>query len=580
MRTPVSVVVCTRDRPQLLARALASVLPQLGPDDEVVVVDDGSRPGVTVTERAARVLHAAGLGPAGARAAGLEAATCSYVAWCDDDDEWLPGHLELLRTVLESEPETDLVYGDAVWLAPGQPATLPASLDFEGYVLSEWNYIPISAVVHRAGAARRVGGFDPALSAWEDWDLWLRMADAGLRLRHRATVVTRRHWHPDGHSSTPDEAYWNSYRRVFQATRARKAAPVPSFDPDTWFDHRQLVCRAVLRPYEGYGSVGTNLLLALSAQGVEVSIVPQGNQPPAGTDVLHQPVPGRDRLGLYYDYRNRPTDLGCERVVFYTMWESNLVPESLVAEANQSTAVLVPCRQNEEDFRRAGLGVPVGVLHHGVNPSAFPLVERPARDTFTFGTFGHLSPRKGTDVLIRAFLAEFGSGDDARLVLKSSVDAGAYGSDDPRISTISTVLGEAGLLEVLSGFDAMVLPSRGEGFGLCGLEAMATGLPLIATAWSGPTEYLDPADSFPLAYRLVDAAGTESNRVSYEGQWAEPDVDDLRAQMRWIYEHRDEATAMGRAAARRVRQHWTWERAACDLLRHLDAAAGAQGWSG
>lgn len=573
MRPQVSVVICSRDRPHLLARALVSVLPQIGPGDEVIVVDDGSRPGVTVAERSVRVVRTKGIGPAGARAAGLEAACGVYVAWCDDDDEWLPGHLDLLTAALDREPDTDLVYGDAVWLAPGQPTTLPSSLDFEGYVLSEWNYIPISAVVHRADAARGVGGFDPALGACEDWDLWLRMADAGLHLRHRAAVVSRRHWHAGGHASAPDETYWDSYRRVFHGARQRKASPVPAYDPATWFEDRQLVCRAVLRPYEGYGVVGTNLLLALAAQGVEISMVPEGNQPPPGTSSLHRPVPGRDRLGLYYDYRNRPTDLGCERIVFYTMWESTRLPESLVTAASQSAAVLVPCHQNAEVFRQAGIRVPVGVLHHGVDPLSFPLIERPARDTFTFGTFGHLSPRKGTDVLIRAFLDEFGPGDDARLVLKSSVDASAYGNPDPRISAVSTPLGGPGLLCLLSAFDSMVLPSRGEGFGLCGLEAMATGLPLIATAWSGPTEYLDPADSFPLSYRLVDAAGTESNRVRYEGQWAEPDIDDLRAHLRWIYEHREQAAAMGRAASRRVHGHWTWERAASDLLGHLDAAA-------
>lgn len=581
MTVRASIVVCTRDRPALLARALASVLPQTGPDDEVVVVDDGSDPPVRVATGWAapsstgrvRTVRTSAVGPAGARRAGLEAARGTCLAWCDDDDEWLPGHLDLLVGALAADPSLSVVYGDAEWHAPEQAASVPYSLEFDGYVLAEWNYLPISAVAHRTDAARAAGGFDAGLAACEDWDLWLRMAAGGWSIRHLPVTVTRRHWHADSHGATPDAAYWDAYRRVEEAHRRTSSRPPAPFEQASWTELRQLACRAVLRRFEGYGVVGTRLLLALEATGVQISMLPEGNQPPRGTESLHRPLPGPGRLAFYYDYRNRPWDIGHERVVFYTMWESSEVPDQLVRAANASTAVLVPCAQNVDAFRAAGVTVPVGVLHHGVDPEEFPLLERPERDTLTIGTFGHLSPRKGTDVLIRAFLEEFKPNEDARLVLKSSVDASAYRIDDPRIEVVSGGVDTGHLLELLGRLDVMVLPSRGEGFGLCGLEAMATGLPLIATAWSGPVEYLDAADSLPLGYRLVDAGGVESNRVRYFGDWAEPDVEQLRAHLRWVYEHRSEAAAMGRAASRRMHRDWTWARAAKDLSRYLDAAA-------
>jgi glycosyltransferase involved in cell wall biosynthesis len=130
------------------------------------------------------------------------------------------------------------------------------------------------------------------------------------------------------------------------------------------------------------------------------------------------------------------------------------------------------------------------------------------------------------------------------------------------------------LLELLGRMDAFVLPSRGEGFGLCGLEAMATGLPLIATGWSGPAEYLDPGDSFPLDYRLVDAGGTASNHVHYHGLWAEPDYEHLRYLLRWLFEHPEEAAARGRRAAERVRADWSWDRPALQICHDLDDIAG------
>src|SRR5439155_8208303 len=128
-----------------------------------------------------------------------------------------------------------------------------------------------------------------------------------------------------------------------------------------------------------------------------------------------------------------------------------------------------------------------------------------------------------------------------RLLLKAAKGAPAYEICDARVSLVSGYLPPEALLEFLGRMDAFVLPSRGEGFGLCGLEAMATGLPLVATNWSGPAEYLDPEDGFPLSYRLVDTLGLSSNGVRYFGRWAEPDYEHLRHLLRWLYEHPDEA---------------------------------------
>jgi glycosyltransferase involved in cell wall biosynthesis len=102
---------------------------------------------------------------------------------------------------------------------------------------------------------------------------------------------------------------------------------------------------------------------------------------------------------------------------------------------------------------------------------------------------------------------------------------------------------------------------------------MATGLPTIATDWSGPADYLDPADSLPLRFQLVDAAGTEANGVRYFGKWAEPDREHLRRLLRWLYEHREDGKRMGRVAAARVHRDWTWNRAAVKLRDALDLLA-------
>jgi glycosyltransferase involved in cell wall biosynthesis len=256
------------------------------------------------------------------------------------------------------------------------------------------------------------------------------------------------------------------------------------------------------------------------------------------------------------------------------MWESTAIPVEHVCEINSAARLLcVPCRQNVESYRDAGVIVPIKVLHHGVDHRLFPYLERPHRETFTFGSFGDFSPRKGIDILIQAFQDEFRPGEEAGLVLKSAGPVPAYAVRDPRVTVFSAFLDQVGLLRFLQGLDAFVLPSRGEGFGLCALEAMSTGLPVIATNWSGPTEYMHPDYSFPLNFRLVDAQGTVSKNVPHFGQWAEPDYEHLRSLLRWLYDHRAEAAEKGRMAAQLVRESWTWDRVAAQLVQNLDELA-------
>jgi glycosyltransferase involved in cell wall biosynthesis len=259
------------------------------------------------------------------------------------------------------------------------------------------------------------------------------------------------------------------------------------------------------------------------------------------------------------------------------MWETTTVPPEQVEDINTTVTMLyVPCRENATIARRSGIEVPVRVLHHGVDPARFPLLDR-RRDSaapFVFGCLAVLQHRKGTDVLIRAFLDEFAPEEPVRLLLKHTYDrCHDYAPRDPRITLITGFVDHAGVLDCLRRMDAFVLPSRGEGFGLTGLEAMATGLPVIATNWSGPAEYLDPADSYPLRYHLVDTGGLRFNFRRQFGQWAEPDLAHLRALMRHVYEHREEAAAKGRLASARVHRDWTWDRIARQLIADFDLLA-------
>jgi glycosyltransferase involved in cell wall biosynthesis len=351
----------------------------------------------------------------------------------------------------------------------------------------------------------------------------------------------------------------------------------PPFDPDTWTPpRRELLWRSPLNAYRGFGLVGRQLLLAAARAGIDVTLAvppPRGDPLPSAF-----PVDGRAAacLGFSFEYHPRPDPLPVERLAVASAWEGTRVPRERVAAINARAVLLaVPCAQNRDCFRESGVRAPILVLPHGVDPARFPLLDRvrAGDEPYTFGTVGALSARKGIDVLVRAFLEEFAPREPARLILKSVDEVTVETRGDPRIHVLTGFATHDALLGLLRALDAFVLPSRAEGFGLCGLEAMATGLPTIATAWSGPADYLDPADGLPLRFRLVDAAGTKSNGVRYFGEWAEPDREHLRQLLRWLYEHREEGKRMGLLAAARVRRDWTWHRAAVKLRDALDLLA-------
>lgn len=106
---PISVVIPTYNRATLVRRAVQSALAAMRPEDEVIVVDDGSTDD-TATVLAAygnriRFLRVARGGPGAARNHGVQTARHPLIAFLDSDDEWMSDKLTLQRAVMQARGE-------------------------------------------------------------------------------------------------------------------------------------------------------------------------------------------------------------------------------------------------------------------------------------------------------------------------------------------------------------------------------------------------------------------------------------------------------------------------------------------
>jgi glycosyltransferase involved in cell wall biosynthesis len=189
----VSVIVPTRDRPDFLEEALASVRAVEAWDlvCEILVCDNGTHPDTrVVAERfGARYFQVERPGAAATRNAGLRAATGDYIAHLDDDDLWTKEHIRPHLALMEAHPNVATVVGqiqctgpDREPVGPVWPTDLPEHGDF---FMTFMSYFPqVGGTVSRISVRESVGEFDETLLGDADWDWQLRIAK-----RHRVGFV-------------------------------------------------------------------------------------------------------------------------------------------------------------------------------------------------------------------------------------------------------------------------------------------------------------------------------------------------------------------------------------------------------
>ena len=167
--------------------------------------------------------------------------------------------------------------------------------------------------------------------------------------------------------------------------------------------------------------------------------------------------------------------------------------------------------------------------------------------------------RKNPLAAIAAFRAAFGERPDRILVMKvghpdhapADFAALATAADAPNIRLETRVLPTADHYALIAACDIVLSLHRSEGFGLVPAEAMLLGKPVIATGWSGNTDFMDRSNSALVGYRLVPVI--DPRQVYQGGLWAEPNVADAVAHLRRLADGAEERRRLGERARESVR---------------------------
>lgn len=188
-----AVITTCKRTPDVLERAIKSVISQTYKDIELFVVDDSPssyehRKQVknmvdSYSDRGVIYIpHQKNSGACVARNTGLKAANGEYIAFLDDDDEWLPEKIEKQIAAFSNyDTETAIVYCGRVTVNDTTGEIEERKAEFhEGFVfdlLIEKNFIgSTSYPLLRTDVLREVGGFDPQMPSAQDYDVWLRIA--------------------------------------------------------------------------------------------------------------------------------------------------------------------------------------------------------------------------------------------------------------------------------------------------------------------------------------------------------------------------------------------------------------------
>lgn len=323
-------------------------------------------------------------------------------------------------------------------------------------------------------------------------------------------------------------------------------------------NERRLIVRGQLGDNSSYDFHSRIIIDGMMERGWSLCVVPynkdvwQRGVPDKYKDIAsRQPFFDAPTL-LIHPPKQSPDDP--DRTVYSTMWETTRIPPAWIRNLNSCRAAIIPSLPNIATFSAQGVTTPMHEVKFGIDTSVFVPAPFQKRETVVFGTSGisrHGWPRKGFDEVVDAFIRAFPEGnEDVELRIKCYPNDPVPAWSDKRIIQDQGEWPKEDLAGWYHSIDCYVSMSKGEGFGLMPLEAMACGRPSILPAWFGPEAYATESNSFLVDFKLVPSTHYYANM----GLWCDPSVEHCALWMQQLYRRPEMIYSRARQAARDAAQ--------------------------
>lgn len=268
-------------------------------------------------------------------------------------------------------------------------------------------------------------------------------------------------------------------------------------------------------------------------------------------------------------------------------WEESGFPWEWVNSFNHALqGISVMSRHVEKVMIDNGVTVPLTVSRLGIDHWERVDAEDDLEINAKSFRFLHVSscfPRKGADVMLRAFGRSFRASDDVTLVIKTFPnphneihrwleEVKSKDLNFPDVLILEEDYTDSQLKALYEKCHVLVAPSRAEGFGLPMAEAMLSGLAVITTAWSGQLDFCTSETAWLVDY---DFDWAQSHFGLFSSVWAEPDEQHLTTLMREVYQvPEQERQRKIKAGQCLLTKEFQWELVATRMVNHARSLIG------